>query len=93
MFAQETNKLEKGLSYFSTEMSQQVMLYNFLILNDSRCQFYYRDNICIRPYKKSGRGDINTIFFQNCDEVELQLGDVQTQSQSRPIQNERKRVK
>ena len=42
------------------------MLYNFLILNYSMCQFYYRDNICIciRPYKKSGRGaDINLFLF------------------------------
>ena len=41
---------------FSAEMSQQVMLCYFLILNDSTCQFYYKTNIHIKPYKKSGRG-------------------------------------
>ena len=29
---------------------------NFLILNDSTCQFYYKVYTCVRPYKKSGRG-------------------------------------
>ena len=36
---------EKGLSSFSTEMSLQEMLYTFLILNDSTCQFYYMERI------------------------------------------------
>ena len=43
------------MPHFSTEMSHKLMC-NFFILNDSTCQFYYRDNICIRPSKKSGRG-------------------------------------
>ena len=40
---------------FSTEMSQKAWC-NFLILNDSTCQFYYKVNICVEPYKKSCRG-------------------------------------
>ena len=55
------------LHSFSIEMSPQVMFYNFLILNDSTCQFYYGDNTRIRPYKKSGRGvtcmDISVFSF------------------------------
>ena len=27
-----------------------------LILNDSTCQFYYKVNTCVKPYKKNGRG-------------------------------------
>ena len=47
---------------FSTEMSQKECCdtkkawCNFLILNDSTCQFYYKVNICVKPYKKSCRG-------------------------------------
>ena len=50
------------LRSLSTKMSQKECCdtkkrwCNFLKLNDSTCQFYYKVNTCVRPYKKSGRG-------------------------------------
>ena len=33
-----------------------ALSYALLILNDSTCQFYYKVNTCVNPYKKNGRG-------------------------------------
>ena len=46
-----------------SQNSQKCLLYkiilikwcSFLILNDSTCQFYYKINICFKPYRKNGR--------------------------------------
>ena len=62
---------ERGFLYlitFSIEMSQKECCdtkkawCNFLILNDSKCQFYYKANTFVRPYKKSGRG-VTCIYY------------------------------
>ena len=51
------------LEAFSTEMSPQVMLYSFLLLNDSTCQFYYMEH----TREKSGRGVTFLVRFIDAD--------------------------